>query len=65
MNESPREASDRSSVGSRPMTPREELLRRALLQEQAATLSRQDAERHESEAKRLREEAALLEESEP
>jgi len=45
------------------MTPREELLRRALLQDQAAQLLRADAKRHESEAKRLREEAALLEES--
>ena len=47
------------------MTPRAELIRRALLQEQAAILSRQDADRHEAEAKRLREEATLLEEPEP
>lgn len=46
------------------MTEREELLRRALLQEQAATLSRQDVARHEAEAKRLREKATLLEEPE-
>lgn len=48
------------------MTPREELNRRALLQEQAAVLFREDADRHEAEAKHLREEAALLsEEPEP
>jgi hypothetical protein len=39
------------------MTAREELTRKALLHDQAAYLLRQDAERHESEAKRLREEA--------
>lgn len=43
------------------MTPREELLRKALLHDQAAELLRMDAERHESDAKQLREEAALLE----
>lgn len=43
------------------MTEREELLRRAVLQDQATVLLRQDADRHEAEAKRLREEAALLE----
>ncbi len=42
------------------MTPREELLRRALLHDQAAILLREDADRHEVDAKRLREEAALL-----
>ena len=47
------------------MTEREELLRRALLQEQAATLLREDADRREAEARKLREEAALLEEPEP
>ncbi|MEI7636339.1 MAG: hypothetical protein WCJ37_03485 [Syntrophus sp. (in: bacteria)] len=45
------------------MTTREELHRKALLHDQAAKILRADAERHESEAKRLREEAALLEES--
>ncbi len=44
------------------MTPREEILRRALLHDQAATLSHQDGERHEAEARKLREEAALMEE---
>lgn len=43
------------------MTPREELLRKALLHDQAAVLLRQDADRHEADAKRLREEADLLE----
>ena len=47
------------------MTPRAELNRKALLHDQAATLLRQDADRHEVEAKRLREEAALLEGPEP
>ena len=47
------------------MTPREELLRRALLQDQAAALARQDANDHEAEATRLREEAARMEEPEP
>ena len=42
------------------MTPREELNRRALLQDQAAVLLQAEVERHKSEAKRLREEAALL-----
>lgn len=45
------------------MTTREELHRKALLRDQAAKLLRADAERHESEAKRLRTEAGLLEES--
>lgn len=40
------------------MTPREELLRRALLHDQAAELLRQDGDRHEAEARKLREEAA-------
>ena len=43
------------------MTPHEELLRRAVLKDQAALLLRQDADRHEAEAKRLRKMAALLE----
>lgn len=48
------------------MSKIEELLRRAVLQDQAATLLRQDADRHGAEAKRLREDAALLpEEPEP
>lgn len=45
------------------MTPREELHRRVLLHDQAAELLRQDVDRHESEAKRLREEAALFRET--
>lgn len=45
------------------MTPREELLRRALLNDQAAVLLRMDAERRESEAKRLRVEASRLKET--
>jgi hypothetical protein len=44
------------------MTEREVLLRKALLQEQAATILREDAGRREAEAKRLREGAALLQE---
>lgn len=47
------------------MTHAEELYRRALLHDQAAELLRADADRHESEARRFREEAALLEEPEP
>lgn len=47
------------------MNQREKLLRKAVLHDQAATLLRQDAERHEAEAKKLRAEAELLEESEP
>lgn len=47
------------------MTPREELHRRALLHDQAAVLLQEEVERHKSEAKRLREEVALLEESAP
>jgi hypothetical protein len=47
------------------MTPLEELHRKALLHDQAADLLRQDAEHHEAEAKRLREEAAAMEEPEP
>ncbi len=46
------------------MTHVEELHRKALLHDQAAELLRQDAERHEAEAKRLREEAAAMEERE-
>ncbi len=41
------------------MNEKDILKRKALLQ--AASLLRQDAERHESEAQRLREEASLLE----
>ncbi|MCK9391546.1 MAG: hypothetical protein WCW53_06880 [Syntrophales bacterium] len=44
------------------MTPREELQRKALLHTQAAEILRADTGRHESEARRLREEALLLEE---
>jgi len=51
--------------GGTVMTRPEELLRRALLHDQAAELLRQDVSRHESEAKRLREEAARMEEPEP
>ena len=40
------------------MTPREELLRKAMLHDQAAELLRIEAERHETEAAELREEAA-------
>ena len=48
------------------MTPREELLRRAVLQDQAAVLLQAEVERHKVEATRLRAEAALLpEELEP
>lgn len=47
------------------MTCREELLRRALLKEQAAELHRRDAADCDAEAKRLRTEAALLEEPAP
>lgn len=47
------------------MSPHEELHRKALLHDQAADLLRQDADRHEGEAQRLREEAALLEDTEP
>jgi len=47
------------------MSPRSELLRRALLQDQAAILLREDADRRDAEAKRLREEAARMEEPEP
>ena len=43
------------------MSPHEELLRRALLQDQAAELLQQDVDRHKAEAKRLRAEAELLE----
>ena len=43
----------------------EELRRRALLQDQAAELLREDADRHEAEARKLREEAASLEEPAP
>jgi len=45
------------------MTPCELLERKAFLHDQAAFLLRADAERHESEAKCLKEEAASLEES--
>ena len=41
----------------------EELNRKALLHDQASELLKVDAERHESEAKQLRKEAAKLEES--
>ena len=47
------------------MSSCEELHRRALLQDQAAVLLQAEVERHKAEAKRLREEAALLEETEP
>ncbi|MDP1991015.1 MAG: hypothetical protein Q8K00_08320 [Syntrophales bacterium] len=47
------------------MTTREELLRRALLHDQAATLLREDADCREAEARRLRAEAVLLEVPEP
>ena len=48
------------------MSPREEFHRRALLQDQAAVLLQAEVKRHKSDAKRLREEAALLpEEPEP
>lgn len=47
------------------MTEYEELNRKALLHDQAAVLLRQDADRHEAEAKRPREKAAPLEEPEP
>ena len=40
------------------MTHTEELHRKAMLHDQAAELLRADAERHEAEATRLREEAA-------
>jgi len=43
------------------MPTREELHRRALLHEQAAKLLREDAGRHETEARRLREEATYME----
>jgi len=42
------------------MTEKEIIERKALLHDQTAFLFRQDAARHESEAQRLREEAALL-----
>lgn len=44
------------------MTPTDELHRRALLHDQAAELLRADAERHNSEARRLREGAAAVDE---
>lgn len=37
---------------------RDDLLRRSVLHDQAATLLRREVDRHEAEAKRLREEAA-------
>ncbi len=40
------------------MTRAEELLRKAVLHDQAAILLREDADRHEDEAKKLREQAA-------
>lgn len=46
------------------MTTKETLERKALLHDQAAQVLREDADRHESEAKRLREEAELLREPE-
>lgn len=42
------------------MTTKEMLERKALLHEQAAKLLREDADRRESKAKQLREEAANL-----
>lgn len=42
------------------MTTKETLHRKALLHNQTAQILRQDADRHEAEAKRLREEAELL-----
>jgi hypothetical protein len=47
------------------MTTLEELHRKALLHDQAATLLREDADRHEAESRKLRVEAALLEEPAP
>lgn len=47
------------------MMPREELNRKALLHDQAAELFREEADRHETDARKLREEAARLEEPEP
>lgn len=44
------------------MKPVDELHRKAILHGQAAELLRAEAERHESEAKRLREAAEILEE---
>lgn len=43
------------------MTEREELLRRALLHDQAALLLRKEADRHEADARQLKEETRLLE----
>ena len=45
------------------MTAKETLERKALLHDQAAFCLRQDADRHESEAKRLREEAEKMREA--
>lgn len=45
------------------MTPREELLRKALLHDQAAELLREESARHEAEAQKLQEEAARLKEA--
>jgi len=42
------------------MTVKEIIERKALLHDQTAQLLREDADRHESEAQRLRDEAALL-----
>jgi hypothetical protein len=47
------------------MSKIEELLRRAVLQDQVAILLRQDADAHEVTARKLREEAAMLEEQGP
>ncbi len=44
------------------MTTKEIIERKALLHDQAAQLLQEDADRHETEAKKLREEAALLSE---
>ncbi len=43
------------------MSTREEILRKAFLQDQAAALLREDADRHQAEAERLRKEATYME----
>lgn len=48
-------------MGGHTMTKKEIIERKALLHDQAAFLFRQDAERHEAESRRLREEASLVE----
>jgi hypothetical protein len=45
------------------MTEHEELLRRALLHNQAAFLLRKEADRHGADARKLKEEARFLEEA--